>query len=75
MVSKILSYLVFTIMIFLIIGISLQYYASQPQEPKRLMCHKNRLLALVDGEGTVYTRIKNITCEYNNGMLIIEEQL
>ena len=75
MVSKILSYLVFTIMIFLIIGISLQYYASLPQEPQRLMCHKNRLLALVDGEGTVYTRIKNITCEYEKGMLIIEEQL
>jgi hypothetical protein len=62
-------------MILLIIGISLRYYASQPQEPKRLMCHKNRLLALLDGEGAVYTRIKNITCEYNNGMLVIEEQL
>jgi len=74
MVSKILSYLVFTIMIFLIVGILFQYYVSQPKEPNRLMCHKNRLLALVDEEGTVYTRIKNITCEYSNGMLIIEEQ-
>jgi hypothetical protein len=61
-------------MIILVIGISLQYYVSQHNEPKRLMCHKSKLLALVDEEGTVYTRVKNVTCEFEKGMLIIEEQ-
>ena len=74
MVSKIMSYLVLIIMIILIIGIVLQYYVSLPQEPQKLVCHKGRLLAQVEGEGTVYTRIKKFSCEYDKGMLIIEEQ-
>jgi uncharacterized protein YpmB len=74
MVSKIMSYVVSIIMIILVIGISLQYYVSQYKEPKTLMCHKGKLLVLVDEEGTVYTRVKNVTCEFEKGMLIIEEQ-
>jgi len=74
MVSKILSYFVLVIMILLIIGIVLQYYVSLPQEPQKLVCHKGRLLAQVEGEGTVYTRIKKFSCEYDKSMLIIEEQ-
>jgi len=74
MVSKILSYFVLVIMILLIIGIVLQYYVSLPQEPQKLVCHKGRLLAQVEGEGAVYTRIKKFSCEYEKGMLIIEEQ-
>lgn len=74
MVSKILSYLVLIIMIFLIIGIVLHYYAALPTEPQKLVCHKGRLLAQVEGEGTVYTRIKKFSCDYEKGMLIIEEQ-
>jgi len=74
MVSKIMSYFVLIVMIFLIIGIVLQYYVSLPQEPQKLVCHKGRLLAQVEGEGTVYTRIKRFSCEYDKSMLIIEEQ-
>lgn len=74
MVSKIMSYLVLIIMIILIIGIVLQYYVSLPKEPQKLVCHKGRLLAQVEGEGTVYTRIKKFSCDYEKGMLIIEEQ-
>jgi len=74
MVSKILSYFVLVIMILLIIGIVLQYYVSLPQEPQKLVCHKGRLLAQVEGEGAVYTRIKKFSCEYDKSMLIIEEQ-
>jgi nitric oxide reductase large subunit len=74
MVSKILSYLLAIIVLFLIIGIGIQYYITLPTEPERLVCHKGRLLAQVEGEGTVYTRIKKFSCEFDKGMLIIEEQ-
>lgn len=74
MVSKILKYLIPLVMIFLIIGIVLQYMASIPIEPQSLVCHKGRLLAQVGDEGTVYTRVKQFTCDYERGMLIIEER-
>jgi hypothetical protein len=46
----------------------------QSFEPESLVCHKGRLLAQVEGEGTVYTRMRGFTCDYEKGMLIIEEQ-
>jgi len=52
----------------------MQYYISQPLEHSQLVCHKGRLLAQVAGEGTVYTRVKKFSCDYEKGMLIIEEK-
>jgi len=75
MVSKILSFFVLLIVLFLLVGIGIQYYITQPTEPDSLVCHKGKLLAQVEGEGTVYTRIKKFSCDYEKGMLIIEEQL
>jgi hypothetical protein len=74
MVSKILSFFVLLIILFLLVGIGIQYYIIQPTEPDSLVCHKGKLLAQVEGEGTVYTRIKKFSCDYEKGMLIIEEQ-
>lgn len=75
MVKKIMSYLTALIIILLIAGIVLQYYVSRPLEPQRLVCHKGKLLVQVEGEGTVYVRIKRFSCDDERGMLIIEEQL
>ena len=74
MIVKCIKYLVILLIILLIIGIVLQYYVSLPKEPQKLVCHKGRLLAQVEGEGTVYTRIKKFSCEYDKSMLIIEEE-
>ena len=69
-----MKFLIPCVMIFLIVGISVQYYITMPIEPESLVCHKGKLLAQVEGEGTVYTRIKKFSCDYEKGMLIIEEQ-
>lgn len=73
MLSKCIKYLVAFIMVFLVFGIALHYYISYPQEPEELVCHKGRLLAQVS-PGTVYTKVKGMSCDYEKGMLIIEEQ-
>ena len=75
MLSKIWSYLVASIILLLIIGIGLQYYISKPIKLKELICHKNRLLHKIDDDESVYVKIKGISCEFEKGMLIIEEQL
>ena len=74
MLMKIMKYLVSCVMLFLIIGVSLQYYIATEIEPEKLVCHKGKLLSLVDSEGPVYTRKKGVDCEYEKGMLIIEER-
>jgi len=74
MLSKIWSYFVALIILLLIIGIALQYYISKPIETKELICHKNRLLHKIDDGESVYIRIKGISCEFEKGMIIIEEQ-
>ena len=74
MLSKIWSYLVASIILLLIIGIGLQYYVSKPIKSKELICHKNRLLHKIDDDESVYVKIKGISCEFEKGMLIIEEQ-
>ena len=72
MVSKIMRYLIPMIMILLIIGIVLQYYVSINLEPQQFVCHKGKLLMQI--EGTIYTKAKGVSCDYEKGMLIIEEQ-
>ena len=71
---KILKYVVPCVMLFLIIGVSLQCYIATELEPEELVCHRGKLLSLVDSESRVYTRTKGIDCEYEKGMLIIEER-
>lgn len=72
--KKILGIVVLFIMMVLCVGIVLQYYVTLPKEPQKLVCHKGKLLAQVEGEGTVYTRIQKFSCDYEKGMLIIEEK-
>ena len=74
MLSKIWSYFVALVILLLIVGIALQYYISKPIETKELICHKNRLLHKIDDGESVYIRIKGISCEFEKGMIIIEEQ-
>jgi hypothetical protein len=73
MVSKILRYVVPMIMIFLIIGIVLQYYVSINLEPERMICHKGKLLMQLQEGEAIYTRADGVVCEFEKGMLIIEE--
>jgi hypothetical protein len=74
MVSKIMRYLIPIIMIILIIGIVLQYYVSINLEPDSMVCHKGKLLLQLEEGQAIYTRAKGVTCEFEKGMLILEEQ-
>ena len=71
MLSKTIKFIVSIIAIILIIGISLQYYISN-YEPEQFVCHKGKLLMQI--ENTMYTKAKGVSCEFEKGMLIIEEQ-
>lgn len=74
MVSKIMKYLIPIIMIILIIGIVLQYYISINLQPESMICHKGKLLMQLQEGESVYTKAKGVSCEFEKGMLIIEEQ-
>jgi len=74
MVSKIMRYLIPIIMIILIIGIVLQYYVSINLEPESMICHKGKLLLQLEEGEAIYTRAKGVTCDFEKGMLIVEEQ-
>ena len=73
MVSKIMRYLIPMIMILLIIGIVLQYYVSMNLEPEQMVCHKGKLLMQLQEGEAIYTRATGVVCEFEKGMLIIEE--
>ena len=75
MVSKILSYVVALIILFLIFGIGLYYYASEPIESKEVLCHNGKLIHKLGDDGTVYIKVKGVSCVFEKGMIIIEEQL
>jgi len=74
MVSKIMRYLIPIIMILLVIGIVLQYYISINIEPESIICHKGKLLLQLEEGEAIYTRAKGVTCDFEKGMLIVEEQ-
>jgi hypothetical protein len=61
------------IILLLIIGIGLHYYVSQPIESKEVLCHKGKLIHRLGDNGTVYLKIKGVSCVFENGMIIIEE--
>ena len=75
MIVKSIKYITILFVIFLIIVLLLNYYILQPIEYKELVCHKGSLLQKIGEDGNVYTRVKGLSCEYDKGMLIIEEQL
>jgi len=53
----------------------LYYYASKPIESKEVLCHKGKLIHRLGDDGTVYIKIKGVSCVFEKGMIIIEEQL
>ena len=73
MISKIMRYLIPMIIILIIIGIVLQYYVSINLEPEQVICHKGKLLMQLQEGEAIYTRAKGVVCEFEKGMLIIEE--
>jgi len=75
MVRKTMRYLIGLAILLLAICIGLYYYVSQPLDSKELICFKGKLLHKIDDDENVYVKIKGITCEFEKGMIIIEEQL
>ena len=61
------------IILLLIIGIGLHYYVSQPIESKEVLCHKGKLIHRLGDNGTVYLKVKGVSCVFESGMIIIEE--
>lgn len=70
---KIVKILVSCVMLILIIGISLQYYVTH-KELSDIICHKNKLLVQIEEGTPIYTKVRGVSCEFEKGMLIIEEQ-
>jgi len=75
MLSKIWSYFMALIILLLLIGIGLHYYVSEPIESKEVLCHKGKLIHRLGDDGTVYIKVKGVSCVFEKGMIIIEEQL
>jgi len=75
MIRKTMRYLIGLAILLLAICIGLYYYVSQPLDSKELICFKGRLLHKIDDDENVYVKIKGISCEFEKGMIIIEEQL
>jgi len=75
MIRKTMRYLIGLAILLLAICIGLYYYVSQPLDSKELICFKGRLLHKIDDDESVYVKIKGISCEFEKGMIIIEEQL
>lgn len=72
--KTIIKLVVFAIIMILCIGIGLQYYISQPMETKEMMCHKGKLIHRIGDDGSVYLKVKGVSCVFERGMIIIEEQ-
>ena len=75
MVRKTMRYLIVLAILLLAICIALYYYVSQPTESKEVLCHKGNLIHRLGDDGTVYMKVKGVSCEFDKGMIIIEEQL
>ena len=74
MLVKSIKYIIILFVIFLLIGIGLQYYISQQIESKEVLCHKGKLIHRIGDDGSVYLKVKGVSCEFDKGMIIIEEQ-
>ena len=71
--KKIIIIVVFVIIMLLCLSIGLHYYVSQPIESKEVLCHKGKLIHRLGDNGTVYLKVKGVSCVFENGMIIIEE--
>ncbi len=75
MTRDVLKYLVIPIMSFLMFGIFIQHHASKPNPPKKLLCNDGNLLSQIDGSGSVYTKVGDLSCNYDKeGTLIISDK-
>ena len=65
---------IFSIVCILLIMVYSIYYINIEQETEEMICYKGKLLLQLEEGEAIYTRAKGVTCEYENGILIIEEQ-
>lgn len=72
MVNKIIIYITLIVMMLLIVGISINWYISQQEFPNE-MCWKGKYLVKIEDEGSVYTRLKQFSCEQDGKIIILEE--
>ena len=71
--KKILTWMIIIFSIVLVCGIVFNYYI-QKQEPEEVVCYKGKLLIQMEEGTAIYTMVKGLSCEYEKGRLIIEEQ-
>ena len=74
MLKKIMSFLFFMFVMILVIGVTLQYYITIGFKPEDMKCFNGKLGQLISKDNNAYVRVKGLTCEYDDGMLIIEEK-
>jgi len=72
--KTIIKFVVFALIVLLCIGSSCYYYINQPIDSKEIMCYKGKLIHRIGDDGTVYVKVKNVSCEVDRGMIIIEEK-
>jgi hypothetical protein len=65
---------VFVIIMLLCLSIGLQYYISHPIDTKEVLCHKGKLIHRIGDDGSVYLRVKGVSCVFEKGIIIIEEK-
>jgi hypothetical protein len=46
---------------------------SKPVTYDNKICYKNKLLTKWENESSIYTRIKNVRCDVDGDILIVEE--
>ena len=71
--KKILTWMIIASSILLICGILLNYHIDK-QEQKEVMCHKGKLIHRIGDDGSVYLKVRGVSCVFEKGMIIIEEQ-
>lgn len=64
------------LILLMLFGISMyiNYYISQPREYPEEMCLKGKYLVRMGDDGSVYTRVKEITCDVEGDIIILEER-
>ena len=72
MLKKIIKIIVPCFMAIIAIGAIINYYVTQPKDFPEEMCWKNKYLVRLGDDGSVYTRIRDVYCETENGIIILE---
>lgn len=74
LLRKIISFILMTIILLTAISVAVRYYFhSQPVTHDNKICYKNKLLTKWEDESSIYTRMKGVRCEVDDGILIVEE--